>query len=76
MVFGLSILNFSNLRKRFSLLRSSMGLHRLFIFGSNKNRLKTLDIFDFELVPLHFCLQVDAMPPTDRGFCWDLQNNL
>ena len=33
MVSGVSILNFSTLRKRFSLLRSSMGLHLLFGFG-------------------------------------------
>ena len=40
MVSGVSILNFSALRKRFNFLRSRMGLQRLFGFGTKKSRLK------------------------------------
>ena len=40
MVSGVSILNFSTLRKRLSLLKSSMGLHLLFGFGTKNSRLK------------------------------------
>ena len=40
MVSGVSILNFSALRKRFNLLKSSMGLHLLLGFGTKKRRLK------------------------------------
>ena len=39
MVSGVSILNFSALRKRFSLLKSSIGLH-LLGFGTKNSRLK------------------------------------
>ena len=40
MVSGVSILNFSALRKRFSLLRSNIGLHLLLGFGTKNSRLK------------------------------------
>ena len=40
MVSGVSILNFSALRKRFSLLRSSIALHLLLGFGTKNSRLK------------------------------------
>ena len=40
MVSGVSILNFSALRKRFSLLRSSIGLHLLLGFGTKNCQLK------------------------------------
>ena len=40
MVTGVCILNFSGLRKSFNLLMSSMGLHRLFDFGTKINWLK------------------------------------
>ena len=40
MVTGVSILTFSGLRKSFNLLMSSMGLHRLFGFGTKINWLK------------------------------------
>ena len=42
MVYGVCILNFSALRKRFSLLRSNIGLHLLFGFGTKNSRLKKL----------------------------------
>ena len=41
MVSSSSILNFYALMNTFSLLRSSMGFHRLFGFGTKKSRLKT-----------------------------------
>ena len=40
MVSGVSILNFSALRKRFNLLRSNMGLHLLLGLGSRNSLLK------------------------------------
>ena len=40
MVSGVSILYFSVLRKRFNLLKSSMGLHLLLGFGTKNSRLK------------------------------------
>ena len=40
MVSGVSILNFSDLRKRFRLLRPKMGRHLLSGFGTRKSRLK------------------------------------
>ena len=40
MVSGVSISNFSTLRKRFSLLRSSIGLHLLLGFGTKNTQLK------------------------------------
>ena len=40
MVSGVSILNFSVLRKRFSLLKSSIGLHLLLGFGTKNSLLK------------------------------------
>ena len=56
MVSIVSILNFSALRKRFSLLRSNIGLHLLLGFGTKNSRLKISEMFGFVLVPLHFCL--------------------
>ena len=47
MVSGVSILNFSTLRKRFSLLRSRMGLHLLLGLGTRKSRLKNPRDFGF-----------------------------
>ena len=47
-------LNFSALRKRFSLLRSSKRLHLLQGFGTKNSRLKTPDMFDFVLVLWRF----------------------
>ena len=40
MVSHVLILNFSALAKRFSLLRSRIGLQRLFVFGTRKSQLK------------------------------------
>ena len=40
MVSGVSILNFSVLRKRFRLLRSKIGLHSLSGLGTRNSRLK------------------------------------
>ena len=40
MVSGVSILNFSVLRKRFRLLRSKIGLHLLSGFGTKNSLLK------------------------------------
>ena len=40
MVSGVSILNFSTLRKIFNLLRSSIGLHLLLGFGTKNSWLK------------------------------------
>ena len=40
MVSGVSVLNFSVLRKRFRLLRSKIGLHLLSGFGTKNSRLK------------------------------------
>ena len=40
MVSGVSISNFSTLRKRFSLLRSNIGLHLLLGFGTKNSQLK------------------------------------
>ena len=54
MVSGVSILNFSALRKRFNLLRSNIGLHLLVGFGTKNSRLRNPR--DFVLVPLLFCL--------------------
>ena len=56
MVSGVSILNFSALRKRFSLLRSSIGLHLLLGFGTKNSRVKTPRVFYFVPVLLRFCL--------------------
>ena len=42
MVSGVSILNFSDLRKKFRLLRSKIGLHRLFGLGTRNSLLKKL----------------------------------
>ena len=42
MVSGVSILNFSALRKKFRLLRSRIGLHFLFGLGTKNSRLKKL----------------------------------
>ena len=50
MVSGVSILNLSALRKRFSLLRSSIGLHLMLGFGTRNSRL----IFDCLLALLAF----------------------
>ena len=42
MVSGISILNFSTLMNGFSLLRSSIDLHRLLGFGTKNSRLKRM----------------------------------
>ena len=42
MVSGVSILNFSALRKKFRLLRSNIGVHFLFGLGTKNSRLKKL----------------------------------
>ena len=48
--------------KRFSLLKSRIGLQRLFDFGTKKGRLKKPRDFLFELARLHLCPQADVMP--------------
>ena len=58
MVSGVSILNFSNLRKTFRLLRSKIGLHRLFGLGTRNNLLKSPEMIGFLLTRLHFCLKL------------------
>ena len=56
MVSGVSILNFSALRKRFSLHGSTICLHLLFGFGTKNSRLKNPEKFGSVLVLPHFCL--------------------
>ena len=43
-VSGVSILNFSLFKNLFRELRSKIGLHHLFGFGTKKNQLKSIEI--------------------------------
>ena len=56
MVSGVSILNFSTLRKTFNLLRSSIGVHLLLGFGTQKSQLKNPRNVSFCNARLHFSL--------------------
>ena len=56
---SVSILNFSALRKKFRLLRSSIGLHLLFVFGTKNSRLKKFREFYFCTISTAFwCLSI------------------
>ena len=54
MVSGVSILNFSPSRKRLRLLKSNMGLHFWFGFGTRNNRLKNPRDFWFSTSSIAF----------------------
>ena len=72
-VSGVSFLNFSTLRNLLRLLRSSIGLHLLFGFGTKIVSCKTPNSSP---TLLHFCSSADAMPPTGRSSCGDLHGGL
>ena len=71
-----SILIFSALRNLFRLLRSKMGLHCLFGFGTKNSLLKTPEISDFWPVLLHFWSQVYVIPLSGRGSWEDWHSSL